>query len=563
LQPIYFKIKLRYLIFLPLLFFSCAQIVSPTGGSRDTKGPEVLKYEPSNNTSNFKENKIKIYFNEFINLKDVQSQLIISPPLKEIPELSAKGKTLVIPVTDTLKENTTYSFQFGNCVTDITEGNASTNLKYVFSTGPFIDSFSVVGKIINSETFEPEKDLLVMIYDSIKFSKDSFSFKFLPDYFTKTDASGAFNISNIKKGRFKIFALKDANSNYKYDSPDEKIAFNSSIFITDTLPKSFELNSFLATPSAQFIKKSNFTEFQKMDFVFNKPIDKIDFNFFNSAFSKESYTLEYGKKRDSLTLFFNKKIDLDSLNFSINENGKVLDTFYTKTISYDKVSRTRGKGTSNPFFLKIKKEEFNFLDNSGFIFSTTYPVSSIDTSKIKITCGSKFYNASVLYTDDSKRKFKLIFDWLEDSIYQVRFDSLTFKSFLPELKHDSTSIKFTVPNKSKAGGIKLKMILPGNEDSYLLLLKDSRGTTIKEVKINESTEIDFGLYLPANYKIELIEDKNRNGKWDTGNFYLDLQPEKIIKFAKDISVRANWDSEEIWEPFNNSAEKKNNTTKTK
>ena len=167
-----------------------------------------------------------------------------------------------------------------------------------------------------------------MIYDSIKFSKDSFSFKFLPDYFTKTDASGAFKISNIKKGRFKLFALKDANSNYKYDSPDEKIAFNSSIFITDTLPKLFELNSFLATPRAQFIKKSNFTEFQKMDFVFNKPIDKIDFNFFNSAFSKESYTLEYGKKRDSLTLFFNKKIDLDSLNFSINENGKVLDTFY-------------------------------------------------------------------------------------------------------------------------------------------------------------------------------------------------------------------------------------------
>jgi hypothetical protein len=107
------------------------------------------------------------------------------------------------------------------------------------------------------------------------------------------------------------------------------------------------------------------------------------------------------------------------------------------------------------------------------------------------------------------------------------------------------------------------MIFPGNENSYLLLLKDSRGKTIKEVKINESIEIDFGLYLPANYKIELIEDKNRNGKWDTGNFYLDLQPEKIIKFAKDISVRANWDSEEIWEPFNNSAEKKNNTTKTK
>ena len=209
----------------------------------------------------------------------------------------------------------------------------------MFSTGPFIDSFSVVGKILNSETFEPEKDFLVMIYDSIKFYKDSFSFKFLPDYFTKTDASGAFNISNVKKGSFKLFALKDANSNYKYDSPDEKIAFYDSIFTTDTLPKLFELNSFLATPSAQFIKKSNFTEFQKMDFVFNKPAEKIDFNFFNFSVSKESYSLEFGKKRDSLTLYFNKKIELDSLNFSINENGKVLDTFYTKTISYDKANK--------------------------------------------------------------------------------------------------------------------------------------------------------------------------------------------------------------------------------
>ncbi|MFN5793212.1 MAG: hypothetical protein ACK455_00315, partial [Bacteroidota bacterium] len=193
----------------------------------------------------------------------------------------------------------------------------------------------------------------------------------------------------------------------------------------------------------------------------------------------------------------------------------------------------------------------------------TYPVLNIDTSKIKITCGSKFYYPSVKYMDDSKRKFKLIFNWQEDSIYQVKFDSLSFISFLPELKHDSTSIKFTVPNKSKAGGIKLKLILPGNKDLYLLVLKDSRGTAIKEVKINETTEIDFGLFLPATYKIELIEDRNKNGKWDTGNFYQNLQPEKIIKFAKEISVRANWDSEEIWEPFNNSAEKKNNTTKTK
>ena len=545
------------------MFFSCAQIVSPTGGQRDTKGPEVVLCEPLNNTSNFKEKSIKIKFNEFISLKDVQTQLIVSPPLKETPELSAKGKTLIIPITDTLKQNTTYSFQFGNCVTDITEGNASPNLKYVFSTGSFIDSLSVEGKIINSETFEPEKDFLVMIYDSLKFTKDSFSFKFIPDYFTKTDANGTFNITNVKKGSFKMFALKDANSNYKYDSPDEKIAFSSNVFVTDTLPKTFELISFMATPSVQFIKKSNVSEFQKMEFVFNKPTEKIEFDFLNSKITKEDYSLEFGKKEDSLTLFYNKKIEADSLIFILKDNGKVLDTIYSKTISYDKISKSRGKGISNPFFMTVKKEEFNFLNNSGFLFSTSYPILSFDTSKIKIICRDKIYYPSVKYTDKSMRKLKLIFPWQEDSTYIVRFDSLALMGFFPELKHDSLSIKFSVPNKAKAGGIKIKMVLPGTQDFYLLHLKDSKGAIIGERKLNESSEIDFGLFLPSNFKLELIEDKNNNGKWDTGNFYLNIQAEKIIKFAKEISVRANWESEEIWQPFDNPSDKKNNKLKNK
>jgi hypothetical protein len=544
-----------------LFFFSCAQIVSPTGGQRDTKGPEVLYFEPPNYTSNFKEKTIKIRFNEFINLKDVQTQLIISPPLKETPELSAKGKTLLVPISDSLKRNTTYSFQFGNSVADITEGNASANLKYVFSTGSYIDSLSVVGKIVNCETLEPEKDFLVMIYDSLKYRTDSFPFKFIPDYFAKTDVNGTFKISNVKKGSFKIFALKDANSNYKYDSPEEKIAINSDVFVTDTLPKLFELVSFLATPSIQFIKKSNLSDFQKMEFVFNRPAEKIELDFLNTSFSKDDYSLEFGKKRDSLFVFFNKKIEKDSLIFTLKDNEKVLDTIYSKTISFEKATKTRGKGTSNPFFLKVKKEEFNFLDSSGFIFSTTYPILSFDSTKISIVCREKTSNPSIEFLDDSKRKLKLIFPWQEDSTYTVKVDSLALKSYLNELKHDSLSVKFSIPNKAKAGGIKLKINLPSKEIYYLLYLKDSKGSVLRERKINESTEIDFGLFLPANYKIELIEDKNKNGKWDTGNFYLDLQPEKIIKFAKDISVRANWDSEEIWTPFDDSNSKKNSKEK--
>lgn len=534
---------------MPIFLAACAQVVSPTGGQRDIVGPTPIKFEPPNQTTNFNEKKIKIKFSEFITLKDVQGQLLVSPPLKFPPELTPKGKWLIIAMEDTLKANTTYSFQFGNCVADITEGNASSNLKYVFSTGNLIDSLGLTGKLLNCKDNSPEKDFLVMLYDSLKFKKDSFVNKTLPDYFSKTDANGQYSISNIKEGSYKIFALKDANSNYKFDLSDEKIGFIDTIVSIKNKNNSLDLNSFLSEPWVQYIKKTNLNDFQKVECIFNKPIQKLELIFLNQKVMGDDYSLELGKNKDTLTVWFNKFFKSDSLVFSISDNGKTLDTIYYKVKKPSDLQKNRGRGKAKPFNLIVKSEAFNFYDSTGFVFSSTYPVKEIDSLKIRVISNKLDVNPQIKILDKSRRKFSLVYPWQEDTTYMVKFDSMAFKAYSKDLIQDSLSIKFNIPVKAKGGNFKLKVILPKNNANAILQLKDSKDILVKEVNVSETSEINFGLLKTGTYKVQMIVDENKNSKWDTGNYYLNMQPEKIILCPISINIRANWESEETWDPF--------------
>src|ERR1017187_10000846 len=165
-----------------LLANQCAQIVTPGGGPKDTKPPHVIKYSPDSAAINFKSKRIVILFNEFIQLNDVQKNLLISPPMKKMPDVKVKGKMLVIDLKDSLKKNTTYTFNFGKSIKDYTEGNTLEDFQYVFSTGTYIDSLQLSGKIKNGFDLKTEKDILVMLYDSLN---DSVPYKKLPSYFAK------------------------------------------------------------------------------------------------------------------------------------------------------------------------------------------------------------------------------------------------------------------------------------------------------------------------------------------------------------------------------------------
>ncbi|MCK5170734.1 MAG: Ig-like domain-containing protein, partial [Bacteroidales bacterium] len=248
-------LKVICLLLISAMFFSgCAKIVAPTGGPKDEEHPLIVEIDPPDKTVNFDSKKISITFNEFIQLKDLNNNLIISPPVEEKPDIKVKGKALVIEFAEELKDSTTYNIYFGNSVQDYNEGNPIENFQYVLSTGSYIDSLSIKGQVINSFNLLPEEGVFVMLY---KDSEDSVPIKQIPDYISKTNEEGYFRINNIRENQYKLFCLRDLNKNYLFDLPSEEIAYTDSLIqfelVThihvDTIYKADSINIALNLPN--------------------------------------------------------------------------------------------------------------------------------------------------------------------------------------------------------------------------------------------------------------------------------------------------------------------------
>lgn len=209
-------------VFLALIAGGCAQMGYPTGGPKDTLAPVLVKATPELNTVNFKGNKITLIFNEYIDIQNVQDNLLVSPLPQKNPTLSGNLKTLVIKLRDSLKENTTYTLQFGNAIKDVNEGNILKKFSYAFSTGNQIDSLGFSGKVILSQTGKTDSTLLVLLYKNIS---DSTVYKQRPDYLAKLNGKGEFQFQNLPGGNFYVFALKDNDGGKTYNSASELFAF--------------------------------------------------------------------------------------------------------------------------------------------------------------------------------------------------------------------------------------------------------------------------------------------------------------------------------------------------
>jgi hypothetical protein len=214
------------ILFAALLLFSCANVVSPTGGPRDEDPPVVVRSEPPNFSPNFPGGEVRIFFDEFVELRNVRQQMMISPPLETNPDFRVRGRSVVFSIEEELRENVTYSIFLGDAIRDITEGNAIPNFRFVFSTGDYVDSLSVRGKVLDALTLKPVKDVFVMMYDNVY---DSVPYLERPVYLAKTGEDGHFSIASMREGKYLMFGLVDNNANYLYDLPEEKIAFIDSL----------------------------------------------------------------------------------------------------------------------------------------------------------------------------------------------------------------------------------------------------------------------------------------------------------------------------------------------
>lgn len=217
---------LLFLMASVLTLFSggCAQIGMPTGGPKDTTAPLMVKANPANEQLNFTGNKITFSFDEYIELQDVQSNLLVAPFPKTMPSVNSNLKTVTVKLKDTLKPNTTYSIDFGNAIKDVNEGNVYKDFVYTFSTGAYIDSLELSGKMMLAESGKTDSTLLALLYRD---APDSAVSNRKPDYISRIKGDGSFLFTHLPSGNFKLYALKDGDGNKYYNSKTELFAFHT------------------------------------------------------------------------------------------------------------------------------------------------------------------------------------------------------------------------------------------------------------------------------------------------------------------------------------------------
>jgi hypothetical protein len=551
------KNNFKYIPFLLVfLMMSCAKRGSITGGLKDTLAP-VLKYStPKNFSTDFKAKEIVLTFDEYVKLKNTNKQLIISPPMKQQPIIlpTTASKEITIKILDTLQPNTTYSMNFGQSIADNNEGNAYNQFKYVFSTGSYIDSLSIGGRIKDAYEKNADNFVSVMLYDVNDKFKDSVVYKEFPRYITNTlDSLQTFKLENLKAGKYLLVALKDKGSNNKFNPKDDKIGFIKH-YITVPNDTLFELELFKESQPLKALKPIQasgnrlFLPYDsKQDFTNSKP--KVVLK--NNGEILESIVTRFPKK-DSLQVWY-KPIKVDSLSMEIsNENYDKKFTFKIKDQKKDTLNITAKQSGV-----------LNFRDR--FTLETATPLVKFDKSKINLI--NKDSVAVDFTTEYDEFDQKLYVDFKKEPLQKYKF------TFLPgaltdffDKSNDTLSYKLTTKEYADYGNLILNL---KNVKRFPIIVEmtNKKGDAVLASQYSEGeTKLTFDLLEPSSFTLRITYDDNKNKVYDSGNFLKKTYAEEVFYYQKEVDVRTNWDVDETVDmsiPYNPELEKKEDAKKKK
>lgn len=519
--------KHHYLIiFTLLIFYSCAKRGSITGGMKDSLPPMVKENFPKNGAVNFQGNEIRIYFDEYVKLKDVNKQLVISPPMNEAPLISptAATKQIKIKIKDELKPNTTYSFNFGQSIQDNNESNILNQYKYIFSTGAFIDSLFLEGTIKDAYELKTDDFVSILLYEANEKFNDSTIFKEKPRYVTNTlDVGTTFKLENLKAGDYYLVAIKDLNNNLKFDPKSEKIAFYpQKISLPD--PAFYELELF--KENREIITKKP-SQLSGNRFVLpvegDKSKIKVELSDFISKF--EAQVTNFPDK-DSVQVWFQKQ-NADSLKFSVSALN------YNK--SYIVAHKNQKLDTLS--FSAINSGTLHFRESFG-IKSTT-PQKLFDVSKMSIINQDSLEIKFKLRHDDFNQTLWIDFEKDENQKYKMTIIPNGIEDIFGA-KNDTLTYRFNTRSYSDYGNLKLKL---QNVKAFPILIEltDEKGKILASEYAEGGNEVEFKYLQPSLFYVRIVYDYNQNKKWDAGNYLRKEQSEEAFFDANPIDVRANWD----------------------
>jgi Bacterial Ig-like domain len=521
-----------FLFLLVLLMASCAKRGSITGGSKDTLAPILKASFPKNFSTNFKGNEIKLTFDEFVKLKDIKKQLIISPPLKNDPLIlpTTASKTITVKINDTLQPDTTYSFNFGQSIEDNNEGNPYNQFKYVFSTGSIIDSLSISGTVKDAYTKDVESFVSVMLYEVNDKFNDSVVYKESPRYITNTlDSLKIFKLENLKAGKYLLVAMKDYGSNNKFNPNKDKIGFKKQFLAipNDTV---FELKLFKEVPPFKAQKPFQASG-NRIILPYEGKAEGIKLALKNKNADLSTIITQFPKK-DSLQIWI-KPAKTDSLSLAISKEK------YTKNFSF-KIKEQK-KDTLN--INTAQNNNSSFKDK--FALESATPLLKIDNSKINII--TKDSTAVAFTTQYDAFNQRLEFDFKKDfsEEYTIKIMSAGLIDYLDQSNKDLT---FKLSTKSQADFGNLKVSLQNVKRFPVIVQLINKTGEVLATEYSESkTIVEFNLIDPTLFSLRAIYDDNNNKQWDSGNYLEKRQAEEIIYFSKEIDVRANWDVEQVFD----------------
>ena len=527
-----------------LVLSRCAQIVGPSGGPKDTTPPTAVQYEPDSAAVSFSGKKIEIAFNEYIQLSELQKQVEINPFVQIQPEIRVKGKSVIIEWKDTLRQNTTYSIFFGDAIRDITENNKKNGFRYVFSTGPSIDTLSVKGMVRTLPDMKTEKGILVMLYD---LSDDSLPYHTMPTYFTRTQDNGSFLIPNVHPGKYKIFALKDANGDFLYNLPEETIGFSDTLLDLRSNRK-VDLLLFREEPSRQKLIKATYPERGHLFFVFAKPVEQdLKLQFLSRA-PQEKVIYEYSKNTDTLHYWFADELK-DSLKLRVLYRGEVLDSLKFKPVSSDAESGS-GRGARWACVVSANVRTGQVFDlNREITLTFNHPLQAVNSgSGIVFTRDS--VDISSWFTrkkyDDYIGKRRITMDSTqakEGASYKLMIPAGTFIDIYG-LPNDTLKAEYKAQEEKNYGSLKLNLKM-NIRIAYILEMVNDAGQRFSYASSDKGV-FSFTLLPPGNYKIRIIYDKDGDGKWTTGNYLKKRKPETVLYFSSPQTIRAGWENEVDW-----------------
>lgn len=583
-----------FIIIAAAVMYSCANIGNPSGGPIDKTPPIFMRSNPTPNAVNVKDRKIEIFFDEIVTLKDPSTKIIVSPAQTEMPRMSALGRKVTVELVDSLLPNTTYTIDFSNSIQDNNEGNAIDNFAFAFSTGSVIDSMRVSGYVLDSRTLEPMQSVVVGLQSNLA---DSAFHKEKLQRVALTNDRGQFTIRNVSPGNYHIFALKDLDRDYKFGNPTEDIAFLDSIIVpsigsreaADTVYNDLnEIDTIMrATRPAYFpndILLSMFNEDRKSQYLANNL--RVDSTRISLTFAAASdtlpslsivgrndvpdqwYTLERSQTNDTLTYWIRPPHLVSADTLMVATTYLRTDTasnlsWGTDTLKFTfqrQKAKKKKKNEETDSLEQIRFMELHPLANgtqevyAPLLLQTGTPIERYSREAFhlqrKLQNDTIFYPAeikSIALRDStlSRRDLMLKVDWEPGAAYTLAVDSLAMTDIYG-LQTKPLKVDFNVRKMEEYGNIVFN--IPAVRDSAIVELLDGTEKIVLRAPV-KSHRAELLNLLPGKYYARLFIDRNGNGKYDTGNYDMHLQPEETVYYPGAINLKKNWDVEQTWDIY--------------